>query len=82
MLWTDHTVNINYIPKYDWHSWVKMGNSSPKIGLVQTLQESTHYKAMKVCLRCIYKTLMFICLSTCSLGLYFLLDEDKLLLQS
>lgn len=85
MLWTDHTVNINYIPKYDWHSWVKIGSSSPKTGLVQTLQESTHYKAMKVCLRCIYKTqisLMLIYLSTCSLGLYFLPDADKLFLQS
>lgn len=31
VLWTDHIVNINYIPKYDWHSWVRMGSPSPKI---------------------------------------------------
>lgn len=43
--------------------------------LVQTLQESTYYKAMTVCLGCVYIrqiSLMFIYLSTFSLGLYFL----------
>lgn len=61
-----------------------MGSPFPKIGLVQTLQESTYYKAMIVCLGCVYIrqiSLMLIHVSTFSLGLYFLPDAGKLFLQ-